>query len=238
MSGCAAETTGADEFGNHWEIKSETRDMWSAAEAYDLMLEFGLNFDRSHSGVDELLQLLMSHVEGTSSGADIVVLKPDICRERTGNELLFELKRLSGLSWEQIAKLVGVSRRAVHNWAAGGAISLENNQCLGDLVTTLRFIDCGESDRNRSLLLSPAEEGVTYYDLLKQRAFGRVKALAGKGIGRPVPQASIRESALQASAPKSFAEEMQQLGVIDIAADAEPEIVSKPQYRRGKARRK
>ena len=41
----------------------------------------------------------------------------------TNTQPLFHVRRLSGLSWEQIAGILGVERRSVHNWAAGKPIA-------------------------------------------------------------------------------------------------------------------
>lgn len=42
------------------------------------------------------------------------------------SDLLCALRRRSGLSWDETAALLGVSRRDVHHWASGGAVSLPN----------------------------------------------------------------------------------------------------------------
>lgn len=39
---------------------------------------------------------------------------------------VLELKRFSGLTWEELGKIFGVSRRSVHNWALGERLTEEN----------------------------------------------------------------------------------------------------------------
>jgi DNA-binding transcriptional regulator YiaG len=45
-------------------------------------------------------------------------------------DALSELRRLSGLSWEQLARMLGVSRRALHFWASGKAMARSNEEHL------------------------------------------------------------------------------------------------------------
>jgi transcriptional regulator with XRE-family HTH domain len=41
-------------------------------------------------------------------------------------DCVLDLKRLSGLTWEELGKIFGVSRRSVHNWALGERLTEEN----------------------------------------------------------------------------------------------------------------
>lgn len=50
---------------------------------------------------------------------------------------LTRLKADTGLTWDQIARLFGVSRRAVHQWAVGGRMSSANTELLALLERTL-----------------------------------------------------------------------------------------------------
>ena len=43
---------------------------------------------------------------------------------------LKEVRERAGLTWDQIARLFGVSRRAVHLWAAGGRMTAANEETL------------------------------------------------------------------------------------------------------------
>lgn len=52
----------------------------------------------------------------------------------TSAELLTRTHRESGLTWDQLARYFGVSRRAVHLWAAGGRMSATNEELLAHLV--------------------------------------------------------------------------------------------------------
>jgi hypothetical protein len=92
-----------------------------------------------------------------------------------------ELKKLSGLTWEQIAKIFNVSRRSIHFWASGKKLSPFNTECLNRFVMTLRYIDRGSADVNRSLLLESHQGSDIPLNLLKDGKFNEVKRILGKG---------------------------------------------------------
>ena len=55
-----------------------------------------------------------------------------------------ELRRISGLTWEQLAGLFGVSRRAVHFWASGKPLNATNHQRLMRVLDVVRGADVGQ----------------------------------------------------------------------------------------------
>lgn len=211
-------------------------DLWMREDAYDRVLELGIRQVSSLVDLVDFLQRRILFADGTSSSAHVISLEPAICRELSGNELLYEVKRLSGLSWELIAQLVGVSRRSVHNWASGENINLEHNQRLGRILTTMRFIDNGDTERNTALLMSPANNSSTYFELMKAGHYDEVKSLAGKGSGRPVPRSTPRESVFSALGMSSFAEELDSLTTDDMSPGSD--VSRKPKLRKAKARRR
>jgi hypothetical protein len=109
----------------------------------------------------------------------------------TKTQPLFEVRRLSGLSWDQIAGMLGVERRSVHNWAAGKPIARTNEQRLGELLGVLHHIDRGSAQENRSLLLAPTAAGPTLLQLLTDGEFRLAQYLAGQGPGRPASTARV-----------------------------------------------
>lgn len=48
------------------------------------------------------------------------------------------VQRLTGLDWGTIARTLGVTRRAVHHWLAGGSLSPENARRVRTLETLMR----------------------------------------------------------------------------------------------------
>ena len=77
-----------------------------------------------------------------------------------------ELRRLSGLTWDQLARLFGVSRRSVHFWASGKPMAPSNEEHLRRLLAVVRKVDRGSARANRAILLGADEDGISLFDLL------------------------------------------------------------------------
>ena len=101
---------------------------------------------------------------------------------------LNELRRLSGLTWEQLAKLFNVSRRSLHFWASGQPLSPSNEENLNRLLGTIRYINRGSASLNRNLLLSPGRDGRLLFDLLIAGEHEKVKRILGPGNAPQKPQ--------------------------------------------------
>jgi hypothetical protein len=101
-------------------------------------------------------------------------------------DAIFELRRLSGLTWEELATLLSVTRRSLHLWANGAPINAPNEKRVRNLLMTMRELDRGTARENRGLLLAPLQDGVTVGELLEGRHFEEAVALAGRGRGRAV----------------------------------------------------
>jgi hypothetical protein len=99
-------------------------------------------------------------------------------------DAIYEMRRLSGLTWEELAALLSVSRRSLHLWANGGTINATNEKHVRDLTMALRALDRGTARENRNLMLAPCERGGTFTDLLRDRRFEQAIALARHWSGR------------------------------------------------------
>ena len=75
-------------------------------------------------------------------------------------------------------------RLAVHRWMNGETIADGNRERLARLHAALRYIDRGNTEDNRAAL-DMAIDGSTAAGLLAQGRFDEVKAVTGKGSGRP-----------------------------------------------------
>lgn len=64
-----------------------------------------------------------------------------------------QLRRVSGLTWDQVSRLFDVSRRSVHFWASGKPMSSEHEEHLHRLLAMLRGLD-SSADAIRGALLS------------------------------------------------------------------------------------
>ena len=102
----------------------------------------------------------------------------------TSSSAIMEVRRLSGLTWEQLARLFGVARRSLHFWASGASLSSINEERLQRVLGLLRLIDRGDARSNRSALLQAQKDGVIPLDLLSQGKYSRVFEYLSEGLGR------------------------------------------------------
>ncbi|NMQ29138.1 XRE family transcriptional regulator [Candidatus Accumulibacter phosphatis] len=114
-----------------------------------------------------------------------------------------ELRRVSGLTWDQLARLFNVSRRSLHFWASGKSMAPSNEEHLQRLLTVVRKVDRGSASANRAILLGVREDGNMPFDLLAEGGYERVLSLLGPGEGRRVSPLKLSEDARTARAPQS-----------------------------------
>lgn len=110
-----------------------------------------------------------------------------------------ELRKLSGLTWEQLATLFDVSRRSVHFWASGEPLSSANQEKLNRTLDAVEYISRGSASSNRSLLMGIADDGKSYLELLAAGEFDRVKQLLGAGNAPAKPKLSQLSPAAEMS---------------------------------------
>jgi DNA-binding transcriptional regulator YiaG len=99
-----------------------------------------------------------------------------------------KLRKLSGLTWEQLATLFGVSRRSVHFWASGEPLSSANEEKLNRILDAVKYTSRGSASSNRSLLMGIADDGKSYLELLAAGEFDRVKSILGTGNAPKQPK--------------------------------------------------
>jgi len=81
------------------------------------------------------------------------------------------LRQRSGLTWDELARIFGVTRRTLYNWSTGGQVSAAHAQSLARVIALFHEVDAGEPKLTRSRLLAPTENGSTLYTrLVQQRA--------------------------------------------------------------------
>lgn len=120
---------------------------------------------------------LLAGLEMTTSGFTL----PSTSSTEATQKALNELRKLSGLTWEQLAKLLKVSCRSLHFWASGQPLSRFNQENLNRLLGTIRYIDRGSASLNRSLLPLPSSDGRPLFDLLVAGEHEEVKRILGPG---------------------------------------------------------
>jgi len=136
------------------------------------------------------------------TGVGLVVFKQAVVATIAGapasfraRDAIFELKRLSGLTWEELATMLSVTRRSLHLWANGGSINTLNERHVRDLLMAMRELDRGIARENRAVLLTPLRDGDgTVGDLLQGWRFADALKLVGRGRGRALPPPVAHEA--------------------------------------------
>jgi DNA-binding transcriptional regulator YiaG len=95
-----------------------------------------------------------------------------------------ELRRLTGLTWEQLAHLFNVTRRSVHFWASGGKLRGADEAHLKRVLETVRLVDRGSITENRDALLAIRDDGTTLLDQLAAGNYDVVSSALGSSRQR------------------------------------------------------
>ena len=87
-------------------------------------------------------------------------------------EAIMEIRRRSGLTWQELGELFDVSRRSIHHWANGKPVSAGNDRTIRRMLAAIRHLDWGSQRDTRALLLSVDQAtGVSPLDLLQAGRF-------------------------------------------------------------------
>lgn len=102
-----------------------------------------------------------------------------------------QLKEDSGLTWDQLCRLFGVSRRSLHLWAAGGRMNSRNEERLAYLEQVVKAIGSNCDERRDALLKTTSVSGRTMFQQLllsaSKPASTDIEALTeSTGTGRTV----------------------------------------------------
>lgn len=90
------------------------------------------------------------HVEATAIPESIAI--SGVERSLAIRECVLEIRRLSGLTWEEIAKIFGVSRRSINNWALGGRLTEENAEKVRRVLANVRMLYDSSPARTAGIL--------------------------------------------------------------------------------------
>lgn len=119
-------------------------------------------------------------------------------------EAIMEIRRRSGLTWEELGDLFDVSRRSVHHWANGKPVTASHDQTIRRMLAAVRRLDQGDQVGTRALLLAVDQAmGVSTLDLLKDGCFDEAM---GRVAGAPLPGAHrilLSPAARDARRPKA-----------------------------------
>lgn len=140
---------------------------------------------------------------GLSDGDDPRLHSDATARPSQANtgKAITELRRLSGLTWDQLGQLFEVSRRSVFFWASGKPLSAPHEERLLCVLDIVRAADRGDAQRNRAMLFE-ARDGQTPFDLLTSQHFDDARTRLGPGPGRrPTPSRPLDATGRAARQP-------------------------------------
>lgn len=122
-----------------------------------------------------------SNLEALLPDASEVLSPRPAATTQSGNqaEQVRWVHEASGLTWEQLGRVFGVSRRAVHLWAAGGRMNASNAEMLARLVSLLAELPVGSSEERRTLLLAPGPDGRSVIDRLRSQQLSEDRDASG-----------------------------------------------------------
>lgn len=134
----------------------------------------GLGTSTACAAPQEVLWRSHRSLEQTTAGAVVPSVQP-------AGAAIGELRRLSGLTWDQLARVFSVSRRSLHFWASGKPMAPSNEEHLQRVLAVVRKIDRGSASVNRTALLGVRDDGSIPFDLLIAGDYERVVSLLGAG---------------------------------------------------------
>ena len=124
--------------------------------------------------------------------------------ESTG-EAVLEIRRRSGLTWEELGDLFDVSRRSVHHWASGKPVSAKSERMIRQMLAAIRGLDQGNQVATRARLLAVNEGiGISVFEFLKRGHFADAEAWIVRNRTpqyRPVRMSRAAQDARRPPAP-------------------------------------
>lgn len=131
-------------------------------------------------------------IASDASWTPIVVTTPYLGPvSRTLATSLRELKTRSGLTWQQIALSIGVSRRSLHYWMNGGNIAPSHEARLAAVIRTVDAVDAGSPGATR--------EALTLADTGGRSILSRLIAEAQPSHGVAATEGGLRQEEYDAS---------------------------------------
>ena len=120
--------------------------------------------DATRTRTDLLRSELSFLFTGTSPNLGIDLT--DLIALPSNEELLEEVKDRAGLTWEQVGRLLGVSRRSVHKWLRGETMASSNEERLHRLKELVVAAEAGNGFSTRNRLLDRTN-GLSAFELFR-----------------------------------------------------------------------
>lgn len=119
-------------------------------------------------------------------------------------EAIMEIRRRSGLTWEELGDLFDVSRRSVHHWANGKPVSAKHDQTIHRMLAVFRHLDRGNQFDTRAVLLTVDQTtGVSTLDLLKDGRFNEARSRVADVRTPEIHRTPLSRAALDTRRPKA-----------------------------------
>jgi len=83
------------------------------------------------------------------------------------------------LTWEQLGRLLGVSRRAVHLWAAGGRVNSRHLELLAQLRGIVDNLPAENASQRRMLIFQARQAEPSIFDTFLRQHTGEEGVVAG-----------------------------------------------------------
>lgn len=135
-----------------------------------MALKHGMLSTGTGSGIGDNLAKFFSRFNTSNSGETVEEFAM-VAELRSAPDILQKVKGSTGLSWEKIAKLFNVSRRAVYDWLEGKPMSEQNYSKLCKVEEALLRMKYSTPFQVRTLLLFGNSSGENPYQLLKQERY-------------------------------------------------------------------
>jgi DNA-binding transcriptional regulator YiaG len=152
----------------------------------------GTSSFRSNRVLGEPYHLAASATDANPRDSELLALLGSwtVDDRETARRAVSEIRRLSGLTWEQMGVLFQVSRRSVHFWASGKSMNAANEERLMRVLQVIRDSYRGSAQSTRTALVTPVD-GVVPFDLLAKERFDEARRLLVSGTGGTMTSARV-----------------------------------------------
>lgn len=120
---------------------------------------------------------------------------------KTTAEAVLEIRRRSGLTWDELSEIFDVSRRSVHYWANGKKMSAKKERVVHQTLVAVNHLDEGVQAKTRARILDTGISGQSPFNLLASREFEKVLTLIPGEAKPPHHYSPLAPQALEARRP-------------------------------------
>jgi DNA-binding transcriptional regulator YiaG len=107
-------------------------------------------------------------VSNASTAGSVSAIR-DATQTRTSADAISELRAISGLTIDQVGRLLGVSRRSVHNWLNGSVMAAVHAERLSSLINVISAIPASSAIERRAVLFDSSRGVSLFHQLLAQQ---------------------------------------------------------------------